>query len=211
MEFHLADSSGEGGATMVNFIWMFMIVCGFVVAAIQGKMQVISEAMLEGAKQGVTVCFGLVSILVFWLGLMKIAEDAGLLKKLAILLRPIVRMLFPQIPQDHPAVGYIMSNMTANLFGLGNAATPLGIKAMQELQKLNHHSHIASPAMCTLLALNTASITLIPTTVIAIRMTYDASNPTDIVGTTLLATAISTMFAMLIDRWYRNRYEKRRG
>jgi spore maturation protein A len=126
------------------------------------------------------------------------------------LLQPLVRFLFPDVPKDSPALGYIMSNMSANLFGLGNAATPLGIKAMQELQKINPHPHLASPAMCTLLALNTASITIIPTTVIAIRMTYNATDPTDIVGTTIIATAISTVFAMLIDRIYRKRYERRR-
>ena len=190
---------------MVNFIWLAMIVVGVLVAAIQGNMSVLNEAILNGAKQGVTVCFGLISVLVFWLGLMRIAEDSGLTRKLGIILRPIIRLLFPEVPKDHPAVGYIISNMTANIFGLGNAATPLGIRAMQELQTLNPHPDKASPAMCTLLALNTASITLIPTTVIAIRMTYNASNPTDIVGTTLLATAVATVFAIIIDRYYRKR------
>src|SRR5690606_24434519 len=98
---------------------------------------------------GVTVCFGLISILVFWMGMMRIAEDAGLLRKLAIVLRPIVRFLFPDVPKDHPALGYIMSNMSANILGLGNAATPMGIKAMQELQKLNPDKDVASAAMCT--------------------------------------------------------------
>jgi spore maturation protein A len=195
---------------MVNLIWLSMIVISFIAAAAQGNMAALSEAMLNGAKQGVTVCFGLISILVFWLGIMRIAEDAGLVRKLGNLLQPLVRFLFPDVPKDSPALGYIMSNMSANLFGLGNAATPLGIKAMQELQKINPHPHLASPAMCTLLALNTASITIIPTTVIAIRMTYNATDPTDIVGTTIIATAISTVFAMLIDRIYRKRYERRR-
>ena len=194
---------------MVNFIWMAMIVCGVFFAAIQGNMAELNEAILNGAKQGVTVCFGLISVLVFWLGLMRIAEDAGILRALGRILRPLVRLLFPQVPKDHPAVGYIISNMTANIFGLGNAATPLGIRAMQELQTLNPDPNKASPAMCTLLALNTASITLIPTTVIAVRMTYGSASPTDIVGTTLLATAIATLFAMLIDRYYRNRATKR--
>jgi spore maturation protein A len=190
---------------MVNFIWMFLIIISFIAAMVQGTMNELSEAMLNGAKQGVTLCFGLISVLVFWLGLMRIAEDAGLLHAVSRRLEPLVRALFPQVPSNHRAIGYIMSNMSANLFGLGNAATPLGIKAMQELQSLNPHPHIASPAMCTLLALNTASITLIPTTVIAIRMTYNAAEPTDIVGTTLLATAVSTGFAIWIDWFYRRR------
>jgi spore maturation protein A len=190
---------------MVNLIWLFFIVAGFVVAAIQGNVSDLTEAIFEGSKTGVTVCFGLISILVFWLGIMRIAEDAGLLKKLAIVLRPIVVFLFPDVPKDHPALGYIMSNMSANILGLGNAATPMGIKAMQELQKLNPDKETASAAMCTLLALNTSSITIIPTTIIAIRMSFDSMNPAEIVGTTLLATMLSTMAAILVDKWYRRR------
>jgi spore maturation protein A len=188
---------------MVNVIWLFFIVVGFIVAAVQGNVEAMTEAAFDGAKTGVTVCFGLISILVFWLGIMRIAEDAGLLKKLAVLLHPIVRFLFPSVPKDHPALGYIMSNMSANMLGLGNAATPMGIKAMQELQKLNPHKDTASAAMCTLLALNTSSITIIPTTLIAIRMSFDSLNPAEIVGTTLIATMISTTAAILADRWYR--------
>ncbi|WP_068775358.1 nucleoside recognition domain-containing protein [Paenibacillus sp. FJAT-26967] len=190
---------------MVNWIWLFFIVTGFIVSAVQGNVETVTQAAFDGAKSGVTVCFGLISVLVFWLGIMRIAEDAGLLSKLAFLLRPVVRFLFPGIPKDHPALGYIMSNMSANILGLGNAATPMGIKAMQELQKLNPDKNAASPAMCTLLALNTASITLIPTTLIAIRMNYNSVNPAEIVGTTLLATAISTAAAIIVDRWYRRK------
>ncbi|MFS0837845.1 nucleoside recognition domain-containing protein [Paenibacillus sp. UNC499MF] len=190
---------------MVNWIWLFFIVTGFGVAAVQGNVEAVTQAAFDGAKSGVTVCFGLISVLVFWLGMMRIAEDAGLLSKLAVLLRPVVRFLFPSIPKDHPALGYIMSNMSANILGLGNAATPMGIKAMQELQKLNPHKDTASPAMCTLLALNTASITLIPTTLIAIRMNYNSINPSEIVGTTLLATVVSTAAAIIVDRWYRRK------
>ncbi len=190
---------------MVNIIWLFFLVAGFVAAALQGRIDLMTEAVFEGAKTGVTVCFGLISILVFWMGMMRIAEDAGLLRKLAVLLRPIVRFLFPDVPKDHPALGYIMSNMSANILGLGNAATPMGIKAMQELQKLNPDKDTASAAMCTLLALNTASITLIPTTLIAIRMNFGSANPAEIVGTTLLATIIATIAAIALDRWFRFR------
>lgn len=193
---------------MVNFIWLFFIVAGFVVAAVQGNVEKVTTAVFEGAQTGVTVSLGLVSILVFWLGMMKIAEDAGLLQKLARLLRPFIHLIFPSIPKNHPALGYIMSNMSANILGLGNAATPMGIKAMQELQKLNAHKDTASQAMCTLLALNTASVTLIPTTLIAIRMNFNSLNPAEIVGTTLMATVISTAAAIIVDRWYRNRQSK---
>lgn len=191
---------------MVNYIWLFFIAAGFVVAAINGNIEAVTQAVFDGAKTGVTVCFGLISILVFWLGIMRIAEDAGLLDKLAKLLQPIVRFLFPGVPANHPALGYIMSNMSANILGLGNAATPMGIKAMQELQKLNGNKPLASPAMCTLLALNTSSITLIPTTLIAIRMSFQSLNPAEIVGTTLLATIVSTAAAIIADRWYRRQY-----
>jgi len=190
---------------MVNFIWVAMIVAGFVVAAFQGRMEETTKAVFDGAETGVTICFGLISILSFWLGMMKIAEDAGLLQRLSNAISPFVRLLFPSVPKDHPALGYIMSNLSANMLGLGNAATPMGIKAMQELQKLNPDKETASPAMCTLLALNTSSITLIPTTVIAIRMNFNSANPTEIVGTTLVATFISTFAAIVIDRWYRYR------
>ncbi|WP_442601147.1 nucleoside recognition domain-containing protein [Paenibacillus sp. KN14-4R] len=191
---------------MVNWIWLFFIVAGFAVAAVQGNVEAATQAVFEGAKSGVTVCFGLISILVFWLGIMRIAEDAGILRKLSAWLKPLVRFLFPSVPSNHPAIGYIMSNMSANIFGLGNAATPMGIKAMQELQKLNGDKELASPAMCTLLALNTSSVTLIPTTLIAIRMNYNSLNPAEIVGTTLLATLVSTAAAIIVDRWYRHRH-----
>nr|WP_195571058.1 nucleoside recognition domain-containing protein [Paenibacillus sp. 1001270B_150601_E10] len=191
---------------MINALWIFMLVVGFIAAAAQGRIELVTEAVFDGAKTGVGVSFGLISVMVFWLGMMRIAEDAKLLDKLAKLLGPIVGYLFPDVPKNHPALGFIMSNMSANLLGLGNAATPMGIRAMQELQKLNPDKSTASPAMCTLLAINTASITLIPTTLIAIRMNFNSANPAEIVGTTLIATMIATAAAILADRWYRNRY-----
>lgn len=191
---------------MVNVIWLFFIVVGFIVAAFTGRMEEVTAAVFDGAKTGVTVCFGLISILVFWLGMMRLAEDSGLLKGLTYLLRPVVNWLFPSVPKNHPALGYIMSNMSANILGLGNAATPMGIKAMQELQKLNPEKETASPAMCTLLAINTSSITLIPTTMIAIRMNFDSANPAEIVGTTILATICSTMAAILLDKWFQRKH-----
>ena len=122
---------------MINLIWLAMIVIGFLFAAVNGRMDAVTAAVFDGAKNGVTVSFGLISVLVFWLGIMRIAEDAGLLQKIAKLLGPVVAFLFPDVPRGHPAIGYILSNMSANLLGLGNAATPMGIKAMQELQTLN--------------------------------------------------------------------------
>lgn len=188
---------------MVNFIWMGLIIIGIIVAAIEGNMKVINEAAFEGAKVGVTICIGLISVLAFWLGMMKIAEESGLLQLFARMLSPVARFLFPDVPKNHPAIGYIVSNMTANLFGLGNAATPMGLKAMEELQKLNPDKDKATPAMITLLALNTSSLTLIPATIIAIRLNYDSANAVEIVGTTIFATVCSTLVAIILDRWYR--------
>lgn len=192
---------------MLNVIWLGLIIVSIVVAALNGRIEVINQAAFDGAKTGVTVCFGLLSVLAFWMGIMRIAEKAGLLELLAIALSPVVQRLFPDVPKGHPALGYILTNMSANLLGLGNAATPMGLKAMEELQKLNPHKQVASPAMCTLLAINTASITLIPTTIIAIRIQYGSVNPVEIVGTTLIASFAATIFALLIDRWYRFRYK----
>lgn len=190
---------------MVNVIWLGMIVVSVIFGAANGRMEQVAEAAFGGAQTGVTVCLGLISILVFWMGLMRIAEDSGLVRKLSLLMAPVVRKLFPDVPPEHPAMGYILSNMSANLLGLGNAATPMGIKAMQELQKLNPAPAVATPAMCTLLALNTASITIVPTTMIAIRMNFGSLHPADIVAPTILATLISTGVAIIVDRWYRNK------
>lgn len=190
---------------MVNKIWLLLLLTGFGFAAAKGDINVVTKAAFEGAQTGVTVCFGLISVLVFWLGIMRLAEDSGLVGLISRLLGPVVKFLFPDVPKNDPAMGYILSNMSANLLGLGNAATPMGIRAMQELQRLNPDKETASPAMCTLLALNTASITLIPTTLIAIRLNYHSANPAEIVGSTLLATAIATLAAVFADRWYRAR------
>jgi spore maturation protein A len=194
---------------MIHFIWLFLLLSGAVAAAAKGQIEMVTMATLSGAKDAIAVCFGLISILVFWLGMMQIAQDAGLLKKLAKLLRPVARFLFPSIPENHPAMGYILSNMSANLFGLGSAATPMGIKAMEELQKLNPDKQTATPAMCTLLALNTSGLTLIPTTVIGLRLKYESLNPTEIIGPTIIATFIATSMAILIDRYYQRKYARK--
>jgi spore maturation protein A len=188
-----------GWGKMVNLIWAFMAIIGIVYAMFNGTMDEVNKAIFESANEAVTLSIGLISVLVFWLGIMKIAEEAGILRGLAKIFRPIVVRLFPEIPKDHPAIGYILSNITANMFGLGNAATPMGIKAMEQMKQLSG-TETASRSMITFLAINTSSLTLIPTTVIAIRMQYDSLSPTEIVGTTILATIIGTMSAIIIDR-----------
>jgi spore maturation protein A len=195
---------------MVNLIWVFMFVFGILFAAVNGTMEEVNKVLFKSADEAVTISLGLISILVFWLGLMNIAKKAGLLEKLSLLFRPIVIKLFPDIPPDHPAMGYILSNMVANLFGLGNAATPMGIKAMEQMKKLNDDSDEVSRSMITFLAINTSSLTIIPTTVIAIRMNYGSVSPTEIVGTTLIATSCSTIAAIMIDRYFHKRRMQRR-
>jgi spore maturation protein A len=194
---------------MVNYIWVFMTVVGIIFALINGTMEEVNKAIFVGAQEAVTLCIGLISILVFWLGMMRIAEESGLLVKLTKMFRPLVRRLFPEVPANHPAMGYILSNMISNMFGLGNAATPLGIKAMEELKHLNGGKNSASRSMVTFLAINTASITIIPTTVIAIRMNYNSASPTEIVVPTLIATVISMLGAVMIDRYFYNRRSRK--
>ena len=143
---------------MVNIIWACMAIIGILYAMINGTMDQVNKAIFESAQDAVTISLGLISILVFWLGIMRVAEKAGILRLLAKLFRPIVIKLFPEIPKDHPAIGYILSNMTANIFGLGNAATPMGIKAMEQMKQLSG-SETASRSMITFLALNTSSLT----------------------------------------------------
>jgi spore maturation protein A len=188
-----------------------MFIIGFVYAALTGKMEAVNQAIFKSAEEGVTLCLGLVFILIFWLGMMKIAEEAGLLRVLSRWFKPLLKRLFPDVPENHPAMGYILSNTVANVFGLGNAATPLGIKAMEQLKKLNGNRPVASRSMITLLALNTSGFTLIPTTVIAIRMKYGAASPTDIVGVTILSTACTTIAALIIDRLFYYRRKRKGG
>src|SRR5699024_1174646 len=160
----------------------------------------VNEALFQSANEAVTLAIGLISVLVFWLGIMKIADAAGILKVLANIFRPFVERIFPDIPKDDPALGYILSNFTANIFGLGSAATPMGLKAMKEMKRLSG-TETASRSMITFLALNTSSLTLIPTTVIAIRMQFNSVSPTEIVGTTIIATVASTICALFFDRF----------
>lgn len=186
---------------MVNIIWAFMAIIGIIFAMFNGTMEKVNEAIFQSANDAVTLSIGFISILVFWLGMMRIAEKAGILKLLAFIFRPLVIRLFPDIPKDHPAIGYILSNMTANIFGLGNAATPMGIKAMKEMKKLSGTNE-ATRSMITFLAINTSSLTLVPTMVISIRMQHHSTSPTEIIGTTILATFTSTVFAIFVDRLF---------
>ena len=192
---------------MVNLIWLGMIVFGILTAAANGNIEVVTRAALEGANNAVKTSLSLIAIITFWLGVMKLAEEAGIVSFLAGLVAPLLRLLFPSIPRDHPAMGAIIMNISANILGLGNAATPMGLIAMQEMQKLNRgDQRTATEAMCTFLALNTACITLIPTTIIGIRMLHGSADPTEVVGTTIFATACGMTVAVVADRVFRAIY-----
>lgn len=155
--------------------------------------KVTNDGIVKYAKVAVELAIGLVGIMAFWLGVMKIAEQAGLIARLAKLLKPITTRLFPDIPADHPAMGAMLMNISANMLGLANAATPLGLKAMEELNKLNKKIGTATDAMCTFLVINTSNVQLIPATVIAIRAASGSTNPTEIIGPVIVATAVSTI------------------
>jgi spore maturation protein A len=163
------------------------------------------EGILRYAKIAVELAIGLVGIMALWLGLMKIAERSGLVSALARSLKPVMIRVFPDVPPEHPAMGAMIMNIAANMLGLGNAATPLGLKAMEELNRLNKKTGTATDAMCTFLVINTSSVQLIPATVIAIRAASGSTNPTEIIGPVILATTINTVVGLvtvkLLSRW----------
>ncbi|MHB1044238.1 MAG: nucleoside recognition domain-containing protein [Eubacteriales bacterium] len=194
---------------MVNFIWFAMIVFGILAAAFNNNIEEVTKAALEGANNAVRISISLIAIITFWLGIMKLAEEAGLVRAIAWLVRPLMRFLFPGVPRDHPAMGAIVMNLSANILGLGNAATPMGLIAMQELQKLNPRKDTASEAMCTFLGLNTSCVTLIPATIIGIRVAYGSADPTEVVGPTIIATTLSMVVAVVVDRFLRAYYRRR--
>lgn len=159
---------------------------------------VTNDGIVKYAKIAVELAIGLIGIMALWLGLMKIAEEAGLVGMLSRMLRPVTTRLFPDVPPDHPAVGAMLMNISANMLGLMNAATPLGLKAMEELNKLNRKTGVATDAMCTFLVINTSSVQLIPATVIAIRVSAGSVNPTEIVGPVIFATTIGTVVGITV-------------
>ena len=188
---------------MLNWVWLGLVAVAVVVGALTGRLDAVTRAAFDSARTAVEIAFGLVGIMTLWLGVIKVGEEAGLVRVLARLIRPLARRLFPDVPADHPALGAMLLNIAASWLGLGNAATPLGLKAMDELQKLNPQKDTASDAMVTFLALNTACITLVPATMIAVRATLGSANPTEIVLPTILASACATVVAATAARLLR--------
>lgn len=198
--------SRKGGVGVINFIWFFLLVVGIVFAAMNGRMALVTSAIFNAAEEAVKLSLNLVGIMCLWLGLMKITESAGVIHSISRILNPMIRFLFPTLPQNHPASGAIVFTLSANLLGLGNAVTPLGIKAMFELQKLNQQRESATVAMCTFLALCMAGFTLVPSTILAIRSAAGAENPGDIIVTTVVVSVFVTFLVIVIDRIFSKVY-----
>ncbi len=184
----------------MNYVWSGLIIIGVVVAAFTGKMEETASSALDYAKVSVELAIGLIGVMALWLGMMRIAEKAGLVKAIAILLKPVLRWIFPEVPVGHPAMGSMLSNIAANMLGLGNSATALGLKAMQDLQKLNVEKKSTSNSMAAFLAINTSSVTIIPATVIAIRVSAGSTSPTEIIAPVIIATGVSTITAILASK-----------
>ena len=181
---------------MLNYIWFALMAIAVVVAIFTGTPAQVTKAAVDSAKTAVDISLGLVGIMTLWLGIMRVAEKAGLISLLGRALRPISRLVFPDVPPEHPAIGAIIMNFAANLLGLSNAATPLGIKAMEELQSLNPNKETASNAMVTFMTLNTGGMQLIPATIIGVLAAAGAKNPTAIISTALIASTCGTLAAV---------------
>lgn len=190
---------------MISILWALLIMMGIIYALISGNIHLINNSILVNANKAFDLIISLLPTIVLWTGIMKIAEDSGLLQKFANLLEPILRKFFPSVPKNNKALGYISSNIAANMLGLGSAATPFGLKAMQELQDINPQKETASEAMITFLVLNTAGVTIIPTTIIAIRLAYGSMNPTEIMIPAILSTICSSITALTIDYFIRRK------
>lgn len=190
---------------MVNVIWAALIFIAIIYSILTGNIETINNGILTHATSGVNMILEMMPLIILWTGIMKIAEHSGLLEVFARALNPILSKLFPSLKKEDKAIGYIASNIGANMLGLGSAATPFGLKAMEELQKSNQNKREASEAMITFLVLNTGGVTLIPTTVIALRMMHGSINPTEIIITSIIATAVSSISGLLLDYFIRRK------
>ena len=191
----------------MNFVFVLLFVAAAIAGAVKGDVRAVGQGAFDGAAQGVTLAIGLVGVMALWLGLLKIAEKAGLVEKLARLVRPVFRPLFPGVPDGHPAISAMLLNIAANMLGLGNAATPFGIKAMEELEKLNTAPGTATNAQVLFLAINTASLQLVPTTVIALRAAAHSTDPAGIIlpclGASFCALTVGVVSAKVLERFWR--------
>ena len=185
---------------MVNYIWAFFIVVGIIYSFFNGSTDIVNTEIISSASSSISMILTILPIMCLWLGLMNIAKESGMLDIMSKKISPIVKKLFPEIPKNHEALGLISSNIIMNMLGLGNAATPFGLKAMKSMQSLNKYKDKASRSMITFLVINTASVTIIPTTVISFRLINGAKNPTDIVFASIITTFLSCLFGLVLDR-----------
>ncbi len=184
---------------MINIIWGLLIIIGSIFCILTGKIELLNNEILKSTHSSFDMILKLLPVIALWLGIMKIAEKSLLLKNISKFISPLLRKIFPEIPKDHESLSLISSNIIANMFGLGNAATPFGLKAMTSLQELNTKKDTASRSMITFLVLNTSGVTIIPTTIISLRMLYKSVNPTEVVLACILATFLSTCAGLLMD------------
>lgn len=183
---------------MLNYVWVVMLLTGFIIGALSGRLDEVTQAALSSAAGAVELSLGLLGIMCLWSGIMNIASKSGLIRVIAKVSKPLFRVLFPQIAKNDNALSAIVMNIAANFLGLGNAATPLGIKAMRQMQMANPHPDTATDAMCMFMVLNTAAIQLIPTTIIALRSKYGATTPSDITVCVWVASVFSTIVGILL-------------
>lgn len=187
---------------MINYIWAFFIIIGIIYGVISGNAESINNTLINSGTSAIEMIFKLIPLMCLWLGLMNIAKDSGLIDILAKKLNKLLKILFPEIPDNHEALTYISSNIILNMLGVGNAATPFGLKAMKEMQKLNKNKDVASRSMITFLVINTSSVTIIPTTIISFRILNNSINPTAIVPLCIITTVISSIFGIILDRLF---------
>ena len=195
----------------MNYIFYFLIIVSVVVGAINGKLQDVVNSIMDGAELSVKVAISLIGIMAFWLGIMEIAQKSGVVEFISKIIKPITKHLFNELPEDSPAIGDIAMNFTANAFGLSNAATPFGIKAMEEMQEVNKDKTTASNSMCLFLGMNTAGFQLVPTTVIAILAGIGYKNPTEIIAPTLIVTLIAFVSAIVISKVFQKYFNTSEG
>lgn len=186
---------------MINYLWGLFLIIGIVYSIINGNDN-ITDILFTSGNKAIDMIFNLAILMCLWLGTMKIAETSGLLDIVSKKLSKFIKVIFPEIPEGDIAISYISSNIVMNMLGLGNAATPFGLKAMKELKRLNGDSDIASRSMITFLVINTASVTIVPTTVISLRIMYGSVDASEIVGVTIITTFLSTIIALIIDRLF---------
>lgn len=186
---------------MINKIWGSFIIIGIVYGIFSGKIDVINSEIINSGSSSLELFLSMFPLMVLWSGIMNIAKKAGILDFLAKCMRPLFKIIFPELKEDNPALGYMASNLTINMLGIHNASTPFGLKAMKCMQKINPNKKVATRSMITFLVLNTSGVTLIATDIIAVRSNLGSRNPTDLVLITIIATIINTTLALLMDRF----------